>query len=85
GRYVMLIESRDGTKWASSNDGISWKDRGLLVSKDQNTSPHGHVTPFLFTDAKKHVLYFGAAHSEHWNQNSIMRVAVPSLANAKER
>lgn len=85
GRYVMLIESRDGTKWASSNDGISWKDRGLLVSKDLGTSPYGHVTPFLFTDAKNHVLYFGAAHSEHWNQNSIMRVAVPSLANAKER
>ena len=85
GSYVMLIESREGTKWASSNDGISWKGRGLLVSKDQRTSPHGHVTPFLFTDDNNYVLYFGAAHSEHWNQNSIMRVTVSPLANAKER
>ena len=85
GSYVMLIESREGTKWASSNDGISWKGRGLLVSKDQRTSPHGHVTPFLFTDDNNHVLYFGAAHSKHWNQNSIMRVTVSPLANAKER
>jgi len=85
GRYVMLIESRDGTKWASSHEGISWQDRGLLVVKDPETSPHGHVTPFLFTDASRHVLYFGAARSEHWNQNSIMRLSVSSLGNATER
>lgn len=76
GHYVMLIESRRGTEWASSNDGLSWKDEGLLVVKHQRTSPHGHVTPFLFADANKHILYFGAARSEHWNQNSIMRVGI---------
>ena len=72
----MLIESRRGTEWASSNDGLSWKDEGLLVVKHQRTSHHGHVTPFLFADANKHILYFGAARSEHWNQNSIMRVGI---------
>jgi len=83
-QYVMLIESRHGTQWASSHDGITWKDEGLLVAKDQRISPHGHVTPFLLTDADKHVLYFGAARSEHWNQNSIMRVAIPSWSNQNE-
>ena len=85
GQYVMLIESRDGTKWASSTDGISWKDKGLLVVKDKRTSPYGHVTPFLTTDANEFVLYYGAAHSEHWDENSIMRVATPSLAVGQER
>lgn len=85
GQYVMLIESRRGTEWASSHDGLSWKDEGLLVAKDERTSPHGHVTPFLFADGNKHVLYFGAARSEYWNRNSIMRVDIDSLANAKER
>ena len=85
GQYVMLIESRRGTEWASSDDGISWKDEGLLVVKDQQTAPHGHVTPFLFADGNQRVLYFGAARSEHWNQNSIMRVGISSLSDAKER
>ena len=83
-RYVMLIESRDGTAWASSNDGILWNDRGLLVSKDQGAAPHGHVTPFLFNDGESLVLYFGAAHAENWNQNSIMRVSLSSFLNATE-
>ncbi|MDZ4850922.1 MAG: hypothetical protein SGI77_16680 [Pirellulaceae bacterium] len=82
GQYVMLIESRDGTKWASSADGISWRDNGLLVAKDQRTSPHGHVTPFLFADTDGHMLYFGAARSEHWNQNSIMRLVTPPLVSS---
>jgi hypothetical protein len=75
-RYVMLVESRDGTKWAESHDGLSWSDRGLLVVKDQNTSPHGHVTPFLFADSNSKELYFGAAHAENWDRNSIMRVGI---------
>ena len=85
GHYVMLIESRDGTKWASSSDGISWQDNGVLVPKNQRTSPHGHVTPFLFSDADGQMLYFGAAQSEHWNHNSIMRVTIPALSTAQER
>ena len=43
----MVIESREGTNWATSNDGVEWKARGLLVKKDEETAPHGHVTPFL--------------------------------------
>ena len=84
-QYVMVIESRDGTNWASSTDGISWRVNGLLVAKDQRTSPHGHVTPCLFAAAKGHMLYFGAARSEHWNQNSIMRLVIPPLSTVKEK
>ena len=85
GEYVMLIESREGTKWASSEDGIRWKERGLLVVKDQRTSPHGHVTPFLYAVNNRQFLYFGAAKSRHWNQNSIMRVPVSLSENANKR
>ena len=85
GHHLMMIESRHGTKWATSKDGLEWKDQGLLVSKDQTTSPYGHVTPFLFSDGTKQVLYFGAAYSEHWNQNSIMRVPIPALVNIRIR
>jgi len=85
GRYIMLIESRNGTNWASSEDGLSWRDNGLLVAKDQHTSPHGHVTPFLFTDVHGQMLYVGAARSEHWNQNSIMRLAIPPLFTVRDR
>jgi predicted GH43/DUF377 family glycosyl hydrolase len=82
---IMLIESRHGTKYATSNDGISWRDRGLLVAKDNLTSPHGHVTPFLFSSANRHLLYFGAAQSEHWNRNSIMRQPVILPSEKSER
>lgn len=67
---IMVIESRAGTKWASSRDGVTWKSRGLLRAKDQH-SPHGHVTPFLFVDEKIVRLYYGAAAAENWNQNAI--------------
>lgn len=75
-QWLMLIESREGTKVASSTDGFNWRDRGLLASKDSQFSPHGHVTPFLCMLTGQPILYFGAARSEHWNRNSIMRQAV---------
>ena len=71
--------------WATSNDGLAWKDRGLLVEKDQQMAPHGHVTPFLMRDADGDVLYFGAAKSEQWNQNSIMRMAITLPLNKTTR
>ena len=83
--FHLIIPNHDYIAHAISDDGISWKDEGLLVVKDQQTAPHGHVTPFLFADGKQRVLYFGAARSEHWNQNSIMRVGISSLSDAKER
>ncbi len=84
-QYIMLIESRDGTKCATSNNGISWRDRGVLVAKDNRTSPYGHVTPFLFSSANEHILYFGAAQSEQWDQNSIMRQPVNLPADVTEK
>ena len=68
--FVMVIESRDGTRWASSLDGIRWESQGLLHPKD-NDSPHGHVTPFLLIDEKSWRLFYGAARAETWDQNSI--------------
>ncbi|MDH4444397.1 MAG: hypothetical protein QE267_04630 [Akkermansiaceae bacterium] len=68
--FVMVIESRDGTRWASSKDGIGWKGEGLLHPKDDE-SPHGHVTPFLLIDGKSWRLFYGAARAETWDQNSI--------------
>ncbi len=73
---IMLIESRDGTKYATSDNGLTWRDQGLLAQKDDRNSPYGHVTPFLFRSADQYILYFGAAKSEHWNHNSIMRQPV---------
>jgi hypothetical protein len=84
-QFIMLIESRDGTKYATSDNGLSWRDRGLLAKKDDRTAPHGHVTPFLFRSADQFILYCGAAQSEHWNHNSIMRQAVPFPAGNAER
>jgi hypothetical protein len=67
---VMVIESRDGTKWANSKDGITWNSMGMLYPKDEN-SPYGHVTPFLLTIDESRRLYYGAAASPRWDQNSI--------------
>ncbi len=33
----MVIESRDGTKWVSSMDGIIWERQGLLHPKDDGS------------------------------------------------
>ncbi|MBK1884227.1 hypothetical protein JIN85_17540 [Luteolibacter pohnpeiensis] len=68
--FAMVIESRDGTRWATSPDGVHWKSQGLLFPKDSD-SPYGHVTPFVFADKTSWRLYFGAAQAEGWNQNSI--------------
>ncbi len=79
GRYVMVIESREGTKWATSRDGLAWHPRGLLARRDDRTAPHGHVTPFLHATPKGHQLYFGAARSRRWDENVMMRVEVEVL------
>ena len=68
--FAMVIESRAGTRWASSSDGVTWKSRGLLYPKDSD-SPHGHVTPFVLADKASWRLFYGAARAEAWDQNSI--------------
>lgn len=74
-RWVMVSESREGTRWAVSTDGIAWEGRGLLAPKTR-TAPFGHVTPFLRHSSKTATVYFGAARSVHWNHNAIMSVDV---------
>jgi hypothetical protein len=82
--FVMVIESRDGTRWASSRDGISWKSQGLLHPKNDK-SPHGHVTPFLLVDDKSWRLFYGAARATTWDQNSIFSAALKTGWQARPR
>ncbi len=70
GALVMVIESREGTKWATSSNGIDWKSRGILHPKNAN-SPFGHVTPFLYITPQSTHLYYGAAAAATWDRNSI--------------
>ncbi len=72
-QLVMLIESRVGTRWATSQNGIQWKARGVLRAKDSE-SPFGHVTPFLHVANGSIRLYYGAALTNSWDQNSIYSI-----------
>jgi predicted GH43/DUF377 family glycosyl hydrolase len=78
--YVMVYESHEGTKAATSDDGISWKDRGLWVPRSGgDMDRHGHVTPMLLVgDGGRCVLYFGAAKAVSWDRNSIAEVVIQS-------
>lgn len=74
GRLVMVYESREGTKWAESRDGIRWKGRGVLAEKRGAPEAFGHVTPFLWAGSDGgRALYFGAARARGWNENFIAR------------
>lgn len=72
-KYIMLIESHTGTFWAQSRKGIKWDYQGLLLKSDSSISPYGHVTPFIFSKDGQYELYYGAAHTESWDNNSIMK------------
>jgi hypothetical protein len=74
--YVMVYESRQGTRWSASPDGSRWTDRGLLVpSGGTPLDRHGHVTPFLVPGAKPRLL-FGAAMSPSWDVNRLAQIPV---------
>jgi hypothetical protein len=77
--YVMAYESHEGTRGATSDDGISWKDRGLWVPRSGGEiDRHGHVTPMLLMgDGGRWRLYFGAARAVSWDRNSIAEVVIP--------
>lgn len=79
--YLMVYESREGTRWANSHDGLAWTNRGLLVPRSGSPEDlHGHVTPFLFQAQKTGAsLFVGAAGGNHWNQNAIARIDLPDL------
>lgn len=78
-KWLMLSESRMGTRWAISTDGIAWTDKGLFVEKSTTKfDAFGQVTPCLLLDAdnKRHRLYFGAAEATTWDHNSIAELAI---------
>ena len=92
--YVMLYESHEGTRAATSGDGIRWRDRGLWLAKsggggkrgtDDPPDAHGHVTPHLLLtpgggDGRAAVLYFGAAAAASWDRNAVAAWAVRPAA-----
>lgn len=83
--FVMVFESRSGTQWGTSTDGVTWRSQGLLHLKDDE-SPHGHVTPFVIAGRESWQLFYGAAQAEAWNQNSIYSAeleppAIPKTTN----
>ncbi|XZE53605.1 hypothetical protein SH139x_005362 [Planctomycetaceae bacterium SH139] len=71
--YIMVYESHSGTRYAKSQDGIIWRDKGYFLRKSGNEADrHGHVTPFLFShNHHERILFFGAAKAATWDQNVI--------------
>jgi sucrose-6-phosphate hydrolase SacC (GH32 family) len=75
--YAMVYESGDGTRLATSTDGLKWKPQGLLAKTSGSDSDRfGHVTPFLFLDPRdqSYSLFVGAARSATWDHNLIARI-----------
>lgn len=72
--FIMVYESREGTRWALSSDGIRWHALGLLLGKSAaEEDRHGHVTPFLHLQDGRWSLWVGGARSPHGDENSILR------------
>ena len=73
-QFIMLYESRDGTRYAISTDDLKWSDQGIFVEKSGSSiDQFGHVTPLLFIDHEKKLyqLFVEAAGATTWNHNSI--------------
>jgi hypothetical protein len=78
-RFVMLYESRDGTKAAVSDDGIEWQGRGLVLPiSGGEADAFGHVTPKLSIgpDGEPEAVYIGAASAPSWDRNAIGRIGL---------
>ena len=72
---AMTSESREGTRLATSPDGLTWKSEGLLVDRSgADVDRFGHVTPFLLVEAERAALFAGAARSGSWDHNRIVRI-----------
>jgi hypothetical protein len=81
---VMTSESREGTRVATSNDGLEWRDRGLLAGlSGGDIDRFGHVTPFLLAEPSGVTLFSGAARSTTWDRNVIVRI--PLTRQDRER
>lgn len=79
GVYVMLREAGDGTYWATSDDGVCWRDRGRLFARSgADYDRFGQVTPFLEVEGDRAVaVWFGGASVMTWDRNRIA-AALPS-------
>ena len=75
GQLIMLVESRQGTMWAASGDGVQWQSRGILLPPAPSAA-FGHVTPFLFAREGDLRVVFGAARSERWDRNVLMSAPI---------
>jgi hypothetical protein len=73
GVYVMLREAGDGTWWATSDDGLCWRDRGRLFARSgADYDRFGQVTPFLQVEGDRAVaVWFGGASVMSWDRNRI--------------
>lgn len=77
--YVMVYESRDGTRMATSSNGLNWNSQRLWIDRSSTTDDaYGHVTPFLFIDPteKSSKLFVGGARSSTWDQNIILGISI---------
>lgn len=71
---VMTAESREGTRLATSPDGVVWRSEGLFVARSgTDIDRFGHVTPFLLVEPQRVELFAGAARSSTWGQHVIVR------------
>lgn len=79
-KFLMVYESREGTKLATSGDGLKWRDHGVWVERSGGpTDAFGHVTPHLRVWPKQQMatVYFGAASAATWDHNLIASSPVP--------
>lgn len=77
--FAMAWESRDGTRLATSPDGLDWRDHGLIAGLSGDAIDRfGHVTPFLSVHPASDTitLFTGAARSAAWNENCIVRMTL---------
>ena len=81
---AMAWESREGTRLATSDDGLDWHDRGLLVGRsDDAIDRFGHVTPFLLVEPTGISVFAGGARKASWDENVILRL--PLALKQRER
>lgn len=75
GRHVMLIESHDGTRIATSPDGLDWRSHGLLIRRTgADLDRGGRVTPFLdCADDGSDAAVFAGVNAGDWSRNQIVR------------
>ncbi len=81
---VMTAESLEGTRLATSHDGLTWKSEGLFAERSgHDVDRFGHVTPFLLVEPERVTLFVGAASSGSWDHNRIVRVPLSPQQRAR--